>query len=142
MSNPASFAASISTTTREHGLGLKAHAGETCGPERVRETLDLLDVDALQHGVSAVEDPHLLEELARRETQLNIGLASNIALGIAGSYESHPIHTLLAAGVEVALGTDDFTIFGTSLCDEIRRLRRAGMRLRDLAKLRLGPPAG
>jgi adenosine deaminase len=126
---------------REHGLGLKAHAGETCGPERVRETLELLDVDALQHGISAVEDPRLLEELARRETQLNIGLASNIALGIAGSYESHPIHALLAAGVEVALGTDDFTIFGTSLCDEIRRLRRAGMRVRDLAKLRLGPPA-
>ena len=125
---------------RERGLSLKAHAGETCGPERVRDTLELLEVDAIQHGVAAAEDPKLLEDLARRGTQLNLGIASNIALGVAGAYEDHPIRILLAAGVKVALGTDDFTIFGASLCDEILRLRRSGMRLRDLAKLRLGPP--
>jgi len=126
---------------RERGLTLKAHAGETCGPERVRDTLEILEVDAIQHGVTAAEDPKLLEELARRGTQLNLGISSNIALGVAGSYEDHPIRTLLAAGVNVALGTDDFAIFGASLCDEILRLRRSGMRLRDLATLRLGPPA-
>jgi adenosine deaminase len=125
---------------RERGLALKAHAGETCGPERVRDTLEILEVDAIQHGVSAVQDPRLMEELARRGTQLNLGLASNIALGVAGSYEDHPIRALLAAGVNVALGTDDFAIFGASLSDEILRLRRSGMRLRDLAKVRLGPP--
>ena len=126
---------------RERGLALKAHAGETCGPERVRETLEILEVDAIQHGIAAVQDPGLLEELARRGTQFNVGLASNIALGVAGSYEHHPIHALLAAGVNVALGTDDFAIFGAGLCDEILRLRRSGMRLRDLAKVLLGPPA-
>ncbi len=126
---------------RERGLVLKAHAGETCGPARVRETLEILDVDAIQHGVAAIQDPPLLEELARRGTQLNLCLASNLALGVADSYEDHPIHALLAAGVNVALGTDDFAIFGASLSDEIRRLRRSGMRLRDLAKVRLGPPA-
>jgi adenosine deaminase len=126
---------------RERGLARKAHAGETCGPERMRETLEILEVDAIQHGVAAVQDPRLLEELARRGTQLNLGIASNIALGVADSYENHPIRALLAAGVTIALGTDDFTIFGANLCDEILRLRRSGMRLRDLAKLRLGPPA-
>jgi adenosine deaminase len=126
---------------RQRGLVLKAHAGETCGPERVRETLELLEVDAIQHGVSAIQEPRLLEELARRGTQLNLGIASNIALGVANSYDEHPIRTLLAAGVKVALGTDDFAIFGASLSDEIMRLHRSGMRLGDLAKLRLGPPA-
>jgi adenosine deaminase len=126
---------------RQRGLALKAHAGETCGPERVRETLELLEVDAIQHGVSAIQEPRLLEELARRGTQLNLGIASNIALGVANSYDEHPIRTLLAAGVKVALGTDDFAIFGASLSDEIIRLHRSGMRLGDLAKLRLGPPA-
>ncbi len=126
---------------RDRGLALKAHAGETRGPERVRDTLEILEVDAIQHGIAAVHDPRLLEELARRGTQLNLGIASNIALGVAGSYEAHPVRALLDAGVNVALGTDDFTIFGAGLCDEILRLRRSGMRLRDLAKLRLGPPA-
>jgi adenosine deaminase len=125
---------------RERGLLLKAHAGETCGPDKIRETLDCLDVDVLQHGITAVHDPHLLCLLASRGTQLNVGVASNIALGLAGGYENHPIHTLVAAGVNVALGTDDFTIFGVSLCDELWLLRRAGMPLRDLARLRIGPP--
>lgn len=126
---------------RDRGLTLKAHAGETCGAERVRETLEVLEVDVLQHGIAAAADARLLDELVRRGTQLNVGVASNVALGIAGGYESHPIRTLLAAGVNVALGTDDFTIFRTSLCDEIRRLRRAGMPVSELAKILLGPPS-
>ncbi len=125
---------------REHGLLLKAHAGETCGPERVRETLEILDVDVIQHGVAAVQDASLLEDLARRGTQLNLCIASNVALGVAGGYEGHPVHALLAAGVHVALGSDDFTVFGASLSDEILRLRRAGSRTSEQAKLRLGPP--
>jgi adenosine deaminase len=125
---------------RERGLTLKAHAGETCGAQRMRETLEILDVDVIQHGIAATSDRALLGELVRRGTQLNVGVASNVALGVAGSYESHPIRGLLAAGVNVALGTDDFTIFGTSLCDEIRLLRRSGLPLRELAKIHLGPP--
>jgi adenosine deaminase len=127
---------------RARGLTLKAHAGELCGPERIRETLEVLEVDAIQHGIAAVMDPKLLDQLAHQGTQLNVALASNISLGIAAGYENHPIHRLLAAGINVALGTDDFTVFGSSLSDEIRRLHRFGMRPFDLAKLRLGPPAG
>jgi adenosine deaminase len=126
---------------RKQGLLLKAHAGETCGAEKIRNALDVLDVDVIQHGIMAVEEPELVLALASRGTQLNIGVASNIALGLAGGYENHPIHRLLAAGVNVALGTDDFTVFGASLCDEIWRLHRTGMPLRELAKLRMGPPA-
>jgi adenosine deaminase len=125
---------------RERGLLCKAHAGETCGPERVRETLAVLEVDAVQHGVSAARDARLLDELARRGTQLNLCPSSNIAMGVAESYETHPIRALLAAGVDVALGSDDFALFGSGLCDEIRRLHRAGLSVGDLAKLRLGPP--
>lgn len=126
---------------RERGLLLKAHAGEICGAEQVRETINILDVDVIQHGVSAAGDPQLLDQLARRGIQLNLCITSNIALGVAGSYEHHPIRTLLSAGVNVAIGTDDFTLFRSGLCDEILRLRRAGVRLADLAKVRLGPPA-
>jgi adenosine deaminase len=124
----------------ERGLLLKAHAGETCGPEKIRQTLEVLSVDVIQHGIAAVHDPALLELLAHRGTQLNVGVASNVALGVAGSYEAHPIRALLAAGVTVALGTDDFTVFGANLCDELWLLRRSGMSLSELAQLRNGPP--
>jgi adenosine deaminase len=125
---------------RERGLLLKAHAGEICGPERVRETIQVLGIDAVQHGVTAAKDPELLALLVDRGTQLNLSLASNIALGVADGYETHAIHELLAAGVNVALGTDDFTLFSVGLCDELRHLRRAGMSVADLAKIRLGAP--
>jgi adenosine deaminase len=126
---------------REHGLALKAHAGEICGPERVRETLEVLEVDAIQHGIAAAGDPRLLDELARRGTQLNVTLSSNVALGLAADYGKHPIRDLLAAGVNVALGTDDFTMFGADLCDEILHLHRTHMPAAEIAKLLLGPPA-
>jgi len=125
---------------REGGLACKAHAGEICGPERIRETLEVLDVDAIQHGIAAVSDPALLEELAKRGTQLNIAVSSNVRLGLVGGYENHPIRKLIKAGVNVALGTDDYTLFGNGLCDEIRRLHRAGMKPAELAKIWLGPP--
>jgi adenosine deaminase len=127
---------------RKRGLLLKAHAGETCGSDRIRDTLDLLDVDVIQHGITAAHDPGLVHLLASRGIALNIGIASNVALGLAAGYQDHPVHALLAAGVRVALGSDDFTVFGVSLCEEIWRLYRAGMPLRDLARLYLGPPAG
>jgi adenosine deaminase len=125
---------------REHGLLLKAHAGEICGPERIRETLAILEVDAIQHGIAAAGDARLLDELARRGTQLNVALSSNLALGLASDLAHHPIHALLAAGVPVALGSDDFTLFGAGLCDEILSLHRAGMAASTLAQIRLGPP--
>ena len=125
---------------RERGLLLKAHAGEICGPERIRETLAILEVDAIQHGIAAAGDARLLDELCRRGTQLNVALSSNLALGLASDLASHPIHRLLAAGVDVALGTDDFTLFGAGLSDEILRLHRAGMPASTLAQIRLGPP--
>jgi len=125
---------------RDRGLQLKAHAGEICGPEKMRETVATLEVDAIQHGIAAVHDARLLDELARRGTQLNVAPASNIALGLSESYQHHPIRALLAAGVKVALGSDDFTIFGAGLCDEILRLHRAGMPTSELAKIHLGPP--
>jgi adenosine deaminase len=126
---------------REHGLTLKAHAGEICGPDRIRETIQVLDVDVIQHGIAAAQDPRLLDELSRRGTQLNVALASNIALGLSPDYASHPIRALLAAGVNVALGTDDFALFGAGLCEEILSLQRAGMPASELAKIYLGAPA-
>jgi adenosine deaminase len=119
---------------------LKAHAGETRGPDRIRETLDTLEVDVIQHGIAAACEPRLVEVLVERGIQLNMGLASNVALGLASGYESHPIRALLMAGVDVALGTDDFAVFGTSLCEQILLLRRSGMPPGELARLRIAAP--
>ena len=41
------------------GFGRTAHAGESSGPDGVRDALDLLEADRLDHGVRAAEDADL-----------------------------------------------------------------------------------
>ena len=62
------------------GFGCTVHAGESSGPEGVRDALDLLRADRLDHGVRAAEDPALVDRLVRERVPLNICLTSNLTL--------------------------------------------------------------
>jgi len=107
---------------RSLGLGLTVHAGELAGPESVRDALRL-PVTRIGHGVRAVEDAAVVAELAERGIVLEVCPSSNVALGVAPSWEAHPLRPLHDAGVRVTLGSDDPPHFGTTLGDEYRRAR-------------------
>ena len=51
---------------RALGLKTSVHAGEWAGPESVRDALDSLQPDRVDHGIAAARDPDLLERLADR----------------------------------------------------------------------------
>jgi len=51
----------VFAAARERGLKLTAHAGEEGPPDYVREALDLLHVDRIDHGNRALEDPALVD---------------------------------------------------------------------------------
>jgi adenosine deaminase len=99
------------------GLGCTVHAGEHAGAESVREALTL-PVTRLSHGVRAIEDPALVEEIAARGIVLEACPTSNIATGVFPSYEQHPLRRLYEAGVKVTLGSDDPPYFGASIGGE------------------------
>ena len=109
------------------GLKRKAHAGELGDAASVRTALEVLGLQAIHHGVRAAEDPDVMALLAARGTVLHVCPTSNVALGICDSFDAHPVRDLLAAGVAVTVNTDDFTIFGASVCDEILTLSRMGL---------------
>jgi len=109
------------------GLKRKAHAGELGDAASVRTALEVLGLQAIHHGVRAAEDPDVMALLAARGTVLHVCPTSNVALGICDSFDVHPIRDLLDAGVAVTVNTDDFTIFGASVCDEILTLSRMGL---------------
>ncbi len=98
----------------EAGLGCTIHAGEWAGPESVRAALEL-PVTRISHGVRAIEEPALVDELARREIVLECCPTSNVVLGIYPSYEEHPLRQLRDAGVKITLGSDDPPYFGASI---------------------------
>ena len=101
----------------EAGLGCQVHAGEWDGPESVRRGLTL-PVTRIGHGVRAIEDPALVEELAERGVVLEVCPTSNVVLGLYPSYEEHPLRALADAGVRVTLGSDDPPWFGATIGGE------------------------
>jgi adenosine deaminase len=117
----------------KRGLKRKGHAGELCGPQCVRESIEVLGLDVVHHGVRVVEDPATIDWIAERGTVLHVCPTSNYALRICESVEAHPARTLFAAGVALTVNTDDFTLFGASTCDELLNLARMGFTAAEIA---------
>ena len=107
------------------GLRRCAHAGESSGPEGVREAVELLGAERIDHGIRCIEDPALVGELARRGVPLDICPTSNLVLGIVDDLASHPLDALRRAGVPVSLNTDDPLIYGIDLVGEYERCAAA-----------------
>lgn len=104
---------------RALGLGSVPHAGEGAGPESVRDALVHLHADRIGHGIRAVEDSSVLEELAAAGTHLEVCPTSNLRTRVVASLEEHPLPALVAAGISVSISSDDPPMFGTTLTDEL-----------------------
>ncbi len=121
---------------REAKLHLTTHAGEFGGPESVREAIHDLKVSRLGHGVRAIEDDALIEEIVARQITLEVCPGSNVVLGLYPSIEAHPINRLHAAGVKVTVSTDDPPFFATTMRREYEMLHQAfGWQAEDFAEL-------
>lgn len=107
------------------GLRRTAHAGESSGPDGVRDAIDLLGAERIDHGVRALEDADLVKILVEREIPLGITATSNVELGLYKDYADHPIEDLRKAGVPVSVNTDDPAILAVSLPQEYARLASA-----------------
>ncbi|RGP39300.1 adenosine deaminase [Pseudotabrizicola alkalilacus] len=110
---------------REAGLRLTAHAGEWGGPQSVRDAVNDLGVERIGHGVRAIEDLALVDELAERGIVLEVCPGSNVALGLYPDWRSHPIGQLYDRGVKVTVSTDDPPFFHTTMTREFDELNRA-----------------
>jgi adenosine deaminase len=106
---------------RAAGLRSLPHAGEFLGPHSVRAAIEQLGASRIGHGVRAIEDPRLLDEIAARGIWLEVCPSSNVALGVYPSLAEHPLPRLMAAGVPVTIATDDPALFGVDLVDELVR---------------------
>lgn len=110
---------------REAGLKLTTHAGEFGGPESVWDALNDLGVERIGHGVRAIEDPKLIQELIARQITLEVCPGSNVVLGLFPDFAAHPIKKLRDAGVKVTVSTDDPPFFHTTMRREYTMLEQA-----------------
>lgn len=120
------------------GLGLKrvAHAGEEGPPDYVRQALDVLRIDRLDHGNRAMEDPALVARLAREQMTFTVCPLSNLKLCVVKDMADHPIDRMLRAGLRVTINSDDPAYFGGYVNDNYRAAAEArGLGRDDLVAL-------
>jgi aminodeoxyfutalosine deaminase len=106
------------TLAKAEGLASVPHAGEVAGPASIRGALTALQADRIRHGIRAVEDPELVDELRDREIVLDVCPVSNVRTGAVLSLEEHPLRELAAAGIRCSVNTDDPAMFDTDLTRE------------------------
>jgi adenosine deaminase len=102
------------------GLRRVAHAGEEGPPEYVREALDLLHVDRLDHGNRSLEDPALVARLVREGMTLTVCPLSNLKLCVVRDIARHPIRRMLDLGLRATVNSDDPAYFGGYVNDNYR----------------------
>jgi adenosine deaminase len=107
------------------GLRLVAHAGEEGPPEYVREALDVLNVERIDHGVRSMEDPDLVRRLRQERVPLTVCPLSNVALKVVDAMGSHALPLMLDSGLAVTINSDDPAYFGGYVDDNFTALKQA-----------------
>jgi adenosine deaminase/aminodeoxyfutalosine deaminase len=107
------------TQAREKGLRLTNHAGETTGPEAIREALSI-GSERIGHALSAIQDSELLQELKARSVPLELNPTSNVRTGVCPSFVAHPLRRYFDLGLLATINSDDPAFFGSDLANEYR----------------------
>ncbi len=103
---------------REAGWAITIHAGEERGPDSVWQALNDLGADRIGHGISAIEDPALMDYLAEQQIGIESNLTSNLQTTVVPDLMSHPLRQFLAHGILATINTDDPGISGINLPHE------------------------
>jgi adenosine deaminase len=119
--------AEIYRFARNSGLRCKAHAGEFGDAKSVREAVEVLGLDDVQHGIGAADSPEVMRWLADNKIRLNVCPASNIALKRIRTYKSHPLRILFDHGVKVTVNTDDVMLFDKGNSEQFLSLYKCGL---------------
>lgn len=110
--NPPSKFARFFAACRERGFRVTAHAGEEGPAGYVREAVELLQVDRIDHGNNCLDDASLVQDLVARGTPLTVCPLSNLRLCLVESMARHPLVAMLRVGLNVTVNSDDPSYFG------------------------------
>lgn len=116
---PAAEFSAVFERAHRDGFHAVAHAGEDVGPKNVWDSIQLLHAERIGHGISSVQDPHLIDYLSQSKVPFEVCVTSNVFTGrYVTDVKKHPIRELFDDGVFVTVNTDDPVFFRTSLLDE------------------------
>ena len=96
----------------KEGFVTVAHAGEEGPPEYIWDSLNLLKVKRIDHGVQCLKDKKLVETLIQKNIPLTVCPLSNIKLCVFDKLENHNLKKMLDKGLRVMVNSDDPAYFG------------------------------
>ncbi len=123
--NPPDKFERVFARARDAGFLTVAHAGEEGPPDYIRDSLDLLGVSRIDHGVRCVEDPALVARLKAERVPLTVCPLSNIKLCVFEDMRDHNIVDLLRRGLCVTINSDDPAYFGGYMTDNFQAVIEA-----------------
>ncbi len=106
----------------KNGLKTKVHIGEFSNAQSIREAIEVLNPDELQHGVNAIQDQYVIDMIKERGLRLNICPQSNLMLGAVKNLQMHPIRRLFDEGIKVCVNTDDLILFHKTNSEQFQDL--------------------
>lgn len=122
LGHPPSKFSEVFARARAEGFRVVAHAGEEGPPAYIWEAIRVLQVQRIDHGVRAVEDPELMAYLRERQLPLTVCPLSNVRLCVFERLADHNLLDLLDAGLCVTVNSDDPEYFGGYVNDNFTAL--------------------
>lgn len=98
-------------------VGLTAHAGEEADPIFITNSLNLLNVTRIDHGVQSYRDDELLKRLAKEQIMLTLCPLSNVKLQVVKDVSELPIRKWIEFNVPFSINSDDPAYFGGYILD-------------------------
>ena len=96
----------------EEGFLTVAHAGEEGPPEYIWDSLNLLKIKRVDHGIKCLNDEKLVEKLVKDKIPLTVCPLSNVKLCVFDKLENHNLKKMLDKGLRVMVNSDDPAYFG------------------------------
>jgi adenosine deaminase len=120
--NPPSKFAHVFADARALGLKLTMHCDVNQKDilDHIRECLDLIEVDRIDHGVNALEDEALCTEIAQRGLGLTVCPVSNRF--VVQNLTGEEIRQMLARGMKATINSDDPAYFRAYMNENLQAL--------------------
>lgn len=110
---------------RNQLMNLTIHAGESWGPDSIRQALFFCGAHRIGHGTTLHQDAELLQYFVDHQVPLEVCPTSNVQTHVVDGFESHPVRTYIEAGIPVTINTDNRLFSRTTSSDELYRIARA-----------------
>ncbi len=123
--NPPEKFSRVFKKARQYGFLTVAHAGEEGPVSYVREALELLKIDRIDHGNNSKDSDVLMDEIALKKIPLTMCPLSNLKLAVVKDLKEHPLKSFLDKNILVTVNSDDPAYFGGYMNENLLAIQKA-----------------